>query len=90
MTRSLRLRIERLEGDQGRAGIPQVIVATCPMPDDGRPLSTETVERWLANGVAHIAFKGHAVLYNGGRRKPLTIEEWQAQHCTEDADKSVH
>jgi hypothetical protein len=41
----------------------------------------ETVERWLADGVAHIAFKGHAIFYEGGRRRPLTIEEWKKQYC---------
>jgi hypothetical protein len=80
MSRSLRQRIERLEGDQVRPGIPHIIVATCPIPGDGPP-TAETVERWLADGVAHIAFRGHAVLYDGGRRHPLTIEEWQALHC---------
>jgi hypothetical protein len=90
MSRSLRQRIERLEGDQGRPGIPHIIVATCPIPGDGKAPTMKTVERWLADGLAHIAFRGHAVLYNGGRTRPLAIEEWQAQHCTGDADKSVH
>jgi hypothetical protein len=84
MTRSLGQRIERLEGDQGRTGIPHVIVATCPIPDDEKPPTTETVEQWLADGVAHITFKGHAVLYNDGRSEPLSIEEWQAQHCSKE------
>jgi hypothetical protein len=70
MTRSLRQRIDRLEGDQGRPGIPNIIVATCPIPGDGQPPTMETVERWLADGLAHIAFRGHAVLYNGGRTDP--------------------
>jgi hypothetical protein len=35
----------------------------------------------LADGVEHIALKGPAVLYNGGRSQPLTIDEWQALHC---------
>ena len=81
MTRSLRQRIERLESDQGPAGIPHIIVATCPIPDNEKPPTTETVERWLAAGVAHIAFKGHAIFYDGGRRHPLTIEEWKKQYC---------
>jgi hypothetical protein len=61
------------------------------------PDTIKMVEDWparrsegLAGGVAHIALKGHAVLYNGGRSQPLTIEEWQAQHCVGEADKSVH
>jgi hypothetical protein len=88
MSRSLRQRIERLEGDQGRPGTPNIIVATCPIPGDGQPPTMETVERWLADGLAHIAFRGHAVLYNGGRIHPLTIEEWQALHCP--AQESLH
>ena len=81
MSRGLRQRIERLEDDRGGPGIPLVIVATCPIPDDEKkPPTMPTVEQWLADGVAHIAFRGHAVLYDGGRRRPLTMEEWQAQH----------
>jgi hypothetical protein len=60
MSRTLRHRIQRLEDDGGRPGIPHVIVATCPIPDDEKPPARETVEQWLADGVAHIAFKGHA------------------------------
>lgn len=90
MSRSLQQRIEKLEGDRGSQGIPDVIVATCPIPDSDRPLRPETIERWLAAGLAHIAFRGRAVFYDGGRIRPLTIEEWQAQHCIGDSDKSVH
>jgi hypothetical protein len=57
-----------------------VIVATCPIPETDLPLRPKTIERWLADGLAHIAFKGHAVFYDGGRHHPLTIEEWQALH----------
>jgi hypothetical protein len=31
MSRGLRQRIEKLEGDRGSQGIPDVIVATCPI-----------------------------------------------------------
>ncbi len=37
------------------------------------PDTIKMVEDWpagLADGVAHMAFKGHAVLYNGGRSQP--------------------
>ncbi len=106
MSRSLRQRIERLEGDRGnqdvfRHGIrtpvfgvigirptpidnqemPNVVVATCPIPEADLPLRVGTIERWLAAGLAHIAFKGHAVLYNGGRRQQFTVDEWLAQCC---------
>jgi hypothetical protein len=82
MTRGLRQRIEKLEGDLGDQSTPNVIVATCPIPERDRPFGPETIERWLAEGLAHIAFRGHAVLYDGGRGHPLTIEEWHAAHCS--------
>jgi hypothetical protein len=79
MTRGLRQRIEKLEDNRGSQGTPDVVVAICPIPETDLPLRLETVEQWLAAGLAHVAFRGHAVLYDGGRRHPLTIEEWQAQ-----------
>ncbi|MCW1994811.1 hypothetical protein ACVMHW_004261 [Bradyrhizobium diazoefficiens] len=81
MTRMLRQRIEKLEGDRGTQGIPSIIVATCPIPEIDLALGPEPIGRWLKDGVAHIAFRGHAVLYDGGRRHPLTVEEWQALNC---------
>jgi hypothetical protein len=44
-----------------------------------------TVEQWLAAGLPHVAFRGDAVLYDGGRRHPLTAEEWQTQYCIGEA-----
>jgi hypothetical protein len=81
MSRGLRQRIQKLEGGLGNQAIPNVIVATCPIPDSDLPLCTASIERWLESGVAHVAFKGHAVFYDGGRRHPLTIEQWQALYC---------
>jgi hypothetical protein len=81
MTRGLRQRIEKLEGNRGNQGTPNVIVAKCPIPESDLPLRRETIEGWLSAGLAHVAFRGHAVLYDGGRRRPLMIEEWQALHC---------
>jgi hypothetical protein len=72
MSRGLRQRIEKLEGDQAIPGIPRMVVATCPMPERDDPPTKQIIERWLASGVAHIAFKGRALMYNGGRRRPLT------------------
>ncbi|MET4801221.1 hypothetical protein ABIA96_003800 [Bradyrhizobium sp. LB11.1] len=83
MTRKLRQRIEKLEGGRGQ-GTPNVVVAICPIPETDLPLRLETVEQWLAAGLAHIAFRGHVVLYDGGRRHPLSVEEWQARHCSTD------
>ena len=61
--------MEKLEGDRGKQSSPNIVVATCSIPG-------------LADGLAHLAFRGHAVLYDGGRRHPLTIEQWQAAHCS--------
>lgn len=66
------------------------IVSTCPIPDDEKPTTTETVERWLAAAVAHIAIKGHAIFYDGGRRHPLTTEEWQKQYVLGETGESLH
>jgi hypothetical protein len=88
MTRGLRQRIEKLEGDRGSDGTPNVIVAICPIPEGDLHLRLETIEGWLSAGLAHVAFRGHAVLYDGGRRHPRTIEEWQALHCP--AVESLH
>lgn len=81
MTRAFRQRIERLEEDRGNQGTPNVVVAICPIPEGDLPLRRETVQRWLSAGLAHVAFRGHAVLYDGGRRHPLTVGEWQSLHC---------
>lgn len=81
MTRGLRQRIEKLEDSQGSQGIPDVVFAISPIPESDLPLRQETVEQWLAAGLAHVAFKRHAVFYDGGRRHPLTIEEWQEMNC---------
>jgi hypothetical protein len=81
VSRSLRQRIERLEGDRGNRGTPSVVVAICPIPATDLPLRLETIDRWLADGVAHIAFGGHAVLYDAGQR-PLTVSEWQGKFAS--------
>lgn len=81
MSRSLRQRIEWLEGDRGSQGTPDMVMAACPIPEADLSLGgTETVERWLAEGFAHIVFRGHVVLYDGGNNHPLTVEEWLAEH----------
>lgn len=79
MNRGLRQRIENLEGSRGDQGIPNVIVATCPIPATDLPLGPATIERWLAAGLAHVAFRGHVVLYDGGRCHPITVDEWLGQ-----------
>ena len=90
MSRSLRQRIEWLEGDWGNKGTPDMmIMATCPIPEADLPLSAETIERWLAEGLAHIVFRGHTVFYDGGESHPLTLEEWQTETAPGDTDKSV-
>ena len=79
MSRGLRQRIEKLENGWGDKGTPHVVVAVCPIPEVDLPPRPETIERWLVAGLAHVAFRGHAVLYDGGRCHPLTVDEWLAQ-----------
>jgi hypothetical protein len=73
LTRGLKQRIQKLEGDRGNQGTPATSVATCPIPETDLPLRPETIERWLAAGLAHIAFRGHVVLYDGGQRHPSRL-----------------
>ena len=82
MSRSLSQRLERLEGDRGNQERPNVVVAICPIPERDLPLRPDTIDRWLADGVAHIAFRGHAVLYDAGQRRPLTVPEWQEKFAS--------
>ena len=53
-------------GRWGNQGTPEVVLASCPIPETDLPLRPETIERCLAGGLAHIVFRGHAVLYDGG------------------------
>ncbi len=78
---ALKRRIELIERGYDRPGIPGVVIATLPLPCAP---TAELIEQWLADGVAHIAFRGHAVMYDGGERD-LSVDEWvivQAQNRT--------
>ena len=59
----------------GDPGTPDMVLASCPIPEIDLPLTPETIERRMADGLAHIAF-GHTVLYDSGESHPLTLEEW--------------
>jgi hypothetical protein len=61
------------------------------LPTTGRRTLTEhgNDTAVLVDGVAHIAFKGHAVFYDAGRRHPLTAEEWQKQYCIGEAGRGA-
>ena len=57
-----------------------MVLASCLIPETDLPLRSETIERWLADGLARISFRGRAVLYDGGNSDPLTLEERQAEY----------
>ena len=76
---SLHRRLERLEASQGNTQTPHLILSSCPMPDE-TPLPG-VIDRWLDGGIAHIGFKGRAVLYDGGETDPLTEQQWRHRYC---------
>jgi hypothetical protein len=78
MMRSIRHRLGRLEQAHAPQGIPNAIFSNVALPDGS--YTAETVERWISDGLAHIAFNGRAVFYDGGEREPLTVEQWQARY----------
>jgi hypothetical protein len=39
------------------------------------------IEQWIEDGLAHVAFKGRAVCYDGGETGPLTEQEWWHRYC---------
>jgi hypothetical protein len=59
-------------------GTPNLILSSCPMPV-GDP-TAGMVAGWLDDGVAHIAFGGRAVLYDGGIGI-LDENQWKQQYC---------
>jgi hypothetical protein len=77
--RLLKNRLARLEQRRPTA-LPRPFFATRPLPE--KP-TRENIQRWLAGGKAHVAFNGHAIMYNGGER-PLTSDEWQAKYAPRD------
>jgi hypothetical protein len=75
---AFRSRVERLEASRAGSETPNLILSSCPMPDDAP--TADAVERWLADGVAHVAFNGRAILYDGGIGS-VDEEQWRLRYC---------
>jgi hypothetical protein len=71
-------RLERLEASHAGNETPNLILSSCPMPDEVP--TGATIDQWLDDGLAHVAFKGRVVFYNGGEGG-LTEEQWQLRYC---------
>jgi len=78
--RSVLYRLEKLEARPPAGGRPDHVLAVVPLPDDGADYQ-DLIQQWLDDGMAHAA--GGVILYTGGEPYPLSIEEWEAQHCNE-------
>jgi hypothetical protein len=76
---ALRIRVERLEASQAGTETPNLILSSCPMPHD--PPTAAAIEGWLADGLAHVAFRGRAILYDGGAPDPLDEQQWRHRYC---------
>lgn len=78
MNRTLQNRLERLEDVHLLQTTPHRVLSSCPLPDE--PVSQATILEWLDEGLAHVAFGGRAIFYDGGQRDVLTEREWQAKY----------
>jgi hypothetical protein len=76
---AFRIRIERLEASQAGTETPNLILSSCPMPDEAP--TAAAIERWLDEGLAHVAFKGRAIFYDGGETGPLDEQQWRLRYC---------
>ncbi|MDO8874519.1 MAG: hypothetical protein Q7V40_00255 [Pseudolabrys sp.] len=84
MSRSIETRLARLEEARGVREAPRLIFGSEALPDE--PLTAETTDRWLRDGLAHIGFGGRVIIYDGGRRNnPITVEEWEARYAPHSA-----
>jgi hypothetical protein len=78
MNRTTQIRLERLEEAHLQSATPHRVLSSCPLPDE--PTSQATIVEWLDEGLAHVAFGGRAVFYDGGQREVLSESEWQAKY----------
>ena len=76
---SFHRRLQRLEISQVGMDTPNLILSSCPMPDDVP--TAGVIGRWLDDGLAHIAFKGRAILYDGGESGPIDEQQWRHRYC---------
>jgi hypothetical protein len=80
MNRTLQNRLERLEDVHLLPTTPHRVLSSCPLPDE--PASHAVILEWLDEGLAHVAFGGRAIFYDGGQHGVLSLDEWQASYCT--------
>jgi hypothetical protein len=73
-------RLARLEASQPCKETPHLILSSCPMPDELPGVAM--IEQWLDEGLAHVAFKGRAIFYDGGEGQ-LAEDQWQLRYCTD-------
>jgi hypothetical protein len=76
---TFRIRVERLEASQSGTATPNLILSSCPMPDDVP--AAGVIDRWLDDGMAHVAFRGRAILYDGGETGPIDEQQWRHRYC---------
>ena len=90
MNRTTQIRLERLEEAHLQLATPHRVLSSCPLPDE--PASQAVILEWIDEGLAHVAFGGRAVFYDGGQHGVLGLDEWQASYCTKGDpthDKSI-
>lgn len=87
MNRTLQNRLERLEDVHLLQTTPHRVLSSCPLPDE--PVSQATVLEWLDEGLAHVAFGGRAIFYDGGRLDVLGLDEWRAAYCNGATNSAV-
>jgi len=80
MNRHFQTRLERLEDVHLLQTTPHRVLSSCPLPDE--PVSQATILEWLDEGVAHVAFNGRVIFYDGGEKEPLTEEQWRFRYFT--------
>jgi hypothetical protein len=78
MNRTTQIRLERLEEAHLQSATPHRVLSSCPLPDE--PANQAVILEWLDEGLAHVAFGGRAVFYDGGQREVLSESEWQAKY----------
>ena len=80
MNRHFQTRLERLEDVHLLQTTHHRVLSSCPLPDE--PVSQATILEWLDEGVAHVAFNGRVIFYDGGEKEPLTEEQWRFRYFT--------
>jgi hypothetical protein len=79
MNRTTQIRLERLEEAHLQSATPHRVLSSCPLPDE--PASHAVILEWLDEGLAHVAFGGRAVFYDGGETGPIDEQQWRFRYC---------